>query len=105
MTNDTNDPLMQKAAALQANGEQTFGVDNFNAMITAVNQLGVPPDLMRNLVAGPDALKTFTTLGQNALLQQMQNSRGPSDPAFRSADEAYRAIRDTQKSEHKARRR
>jgi hypothetical protein len=99
-----NDPLMEKAAALQANGEKTFGVDTWGTMISAVGAAGVSPDFMRNLVANPNALGNFTTLSQQALLDRMQNARGPSDPDFRAADEAYRALRDVQKAERKGRR-
>jgi hypothetical protein len=98
------DALAQKANTLQANGEKTFGVDCWGTMINAVGAAGVSQDFMRNLVSGANALGNFTQLSQEALLQQMQNARGPSDPNFRAADEAYRTLRDVQRAEHGKRR-
>jgi hypothetical protein len=100
-----NDEQTQAASQrLQNEGDQKYGSDVFQTMITAVGNSGVPQDVLRNIVTSPNALGNFTTLSQEALLRVMQNTSGPNDPNFRIADEAYRTIRDTQKADRGRRR-
>jgi hypothetical protein len=104
MTDDV-DPLAPQAAALQAAGEQKYGADVFGTMITAVGQSGVSQDVMRRVVANPNALGNFTALAQESLLRVMQNTSGPKDTDFKIADQAYSAIREEQRDRHRGRRR
>jgi hypothetical protein len=104
MTDDA-DPLAPQAAQLQRQGEETFGTHTFNSMINAVSRAGVRPDVLRNIVASPDALVNFTQLSQEALLLQMQQTSGPKDANFKAADETYSSIRQEQRDRWRNRRR
>ena len=95
MTDESN--LMDRAAQLQAAGEEKFGRDSWQAMIDSVGRQNVPREYLQRIVAGTDALQDFTALSQESMLREMQASDFPNDAHARALDESYRAIRQVQR--------
>jgi hypothetical protein len=94
--NDDQDPLQDKAVALQKSLEQRHGPEVTQSLIDAVGAMQIDPNVLRRVVAGPDALDAFEQLGTESLLRCMERG-SPKDSATRRLAEAHGHIRERQR--------
>jgi hypothetical protein len=93
------DQQAHRLTAVDTEGRQRFGDDCWTVMCGSMGRQGVN----RDALAGPNTVSTLARVGQEALLLEMQASERIHTSEYRDLDQAYTAIRNTQREERRKR--